>query len=824
MKKSIILLMSLLATAIFSEASAQTSTAETTRIVRLGEDSVHFRTLSQDVVTKRLIILEQGDKTQHSSLLKLNLDSFPALETLELLNITYTQLSFEGKKRSQLKSLLISASPAFNLSSAMEFLASHSWLEQLSIDGAVTAEIPSSIKKIRSLNTLSISNCDVVDLAKVLDALQKNPGLDVLRISGNFEVRFPSKYICKQYYQKIDVSDNYLSNFPAWLVDPEGITYLDISGNDLSLSEVLYPIKNIAIDTVITSITTIADTAFVHRMFKESVCLYKYDTVTEPESVYISSAAATSYTKTANLEIDYRSFEAPVEEATVHFQQFTGVPAREQLIMTPTGTKITIPANAIVDAQGNTVQNNYQIYFRELSDPASIFLSGVPMTYDSGGSENIFETAGMFEIYAMQDTNMLQLRPGAEMEIKLATTSMQQDFNLYKYNDSLGNWTFAGNNANTLVKGGPEGLSRAWTLQFLLDNYPFDTNNFSSRYENLTYARTRRLTSYFWGDKKDLRPFFKVKKIRSNRENRDNILFRFPYIYAGAKKKYVISTANYKELTPYCNYNWQYIGPMSKQEFLTAYCKIKRWTDIRVEYSDASNRFTISLKSPQSEVSFEAVPQIPNVSEDSKLEKLYARLDVRYKKTLSKVESSFDRALDRKKIRDQKKDWKIIKSAMSQEELKMTQADWLAYARQTLALFEQSDTSYNTPSSKLTRTLQVSGFGIWNCDHIRNNPSKVNVLAELRDAEGKKVIPKQAWMVCNTGLGVFPAQIKENKVTYVFIPNEMMAMCVIDQYDKLYVTHYADCKSAIDANGSKIIGCKLLVNPDTESLHQAMGF
>ncbi len=62
------------------------------------------------------------------------------------------------------------------------------------------------------------------------------------------------------------------------------------------------------------------------------------------------------------------------------------------------GTKVTFPANAFVDANGNQVSGNVKILYREFRDQADFFLSGIPMQYDSLGKTYQFESAGMMEI------------------------------------------------------------------------------------------------------------------------------------------------------------------------------------------------------------------------------------------------------------------------------------------------------------------------------------------------------------------------------------------------------------------------------------------
>jgi len=63
-----------------------------------------------------------------------------------------------------------------------------------------------------------------------------------------------------------------------------------------------------------------------------------------------------------------------------------------------TGSVVRIPANAFTDSTGKVVDGPVEIRYREFHDPASIFIAGIPMTYDSSGQQYHFESAGTFAL------------------------------------------------------------------------------------------------------------------------------------------------------------------------------------------------------------------------------------------------------------------------------------------------------------------------------------------------------------------------------------------------------------------------------------------
>ena len=66
----------------------------------------------------------------------------------------------------------------------------------------------------------------------------------------------------------------------------------------------------------------------------------------------------------------------------------------------PTGSSISIPANAFVNTNGEPVSDSIDIKYREFHNPLEIFLSGIPMTYDSAGVTRTLESAG--DVYKRQ--------------------------------------------------------------------------------------------------------------------------------------------------------------------------------------------------------------------------------------------------------------------------------------------------------------------------------------------------------------------------------------------------------------------------------------
>ena len=107
----------------------------------------------------------------------------------------------------------------------------------------------------------------------------------------------------------------------------------------------------------------------------------------------------------------------------------------------PNGTSIEIPANAIIDADGNLITEEVELSFTQYHSSADILASGIPMSYDSAGVSNNFESAGMFTLNAQVNNKKVFVKEGESMKVNLASDK-EQSFNFYELDEQSGDWTF----------------------------------------------------------------------------------------------------------------------------------------------------------------------------------------------------------------------------------------------------------------------------------------------------------------------------------------------------------------------------------------------
>lgn len=134
----------------------------------------------------------------------------------------------------------------------------------------------------------------------------------------------------------------------------------------------------------------------------------------------------------------------PLAEIDVEKTSFMIFPDQENKLEYFTGSVIHIPANAFTDEEGNIIEGEVIIHYREFHHLAEILISGIPMTYESAGTQYHFETAGMFEISGMQNNEPVFIHPQKRITVEMASGNEGDYFNQYFLDTNAGNWNYLG--------------------------------------------------------------------------------------------------------------------------------------------------------------------------------------------------------------------------------------------------------------------------------------------------------------------------------------------------------------------------------------------
>ena len=108
------------------------------------------------------------------------------------------------------------------------------------------------------------------------------------------------------------------------------------------------------------------------------------------------------------------------------------------------GTTIIVPAGALLDSKGNPVVGKATLRYREFQRSPEIFLSGIPMAYTDSGEYKVMQTAGMFEMRAVQDGAELKIADNKGIIVNLASSTGADGYNTFALDESTGKWQVTG--------------------------------------------------------------------------------------------------------------------------------------------------------------------------------------------------------------------------------------------------------------------------------------------------------------------------------------------------------------------------------------------
>lgn len=114
--------------------------------------------------------------------------------------------------------------------------------------------------------------------------------------------------------------------------------------------------------------------------------------------------------------------------------------SKDQILETKKMSRIYVDKNSFVDLNGNDVQGNIELVFKEYHSTGEILASKLPMVFKSeSGEVQDFESAGMFEITANQDGKALKLKPNKTIQVDLISDN-KRAFNFYDFNEKEMVW------------------------------------------------------------------------------------------------------------------------------------------------------------------------------------------------------------------------------------------------------------------------------------------------------------------------------------------------------------------------------------------------
>lgn len=150
----------------------------------------------------------------------------------------------------------------------------------------------------------------------------------------------------------------------------------------------------------------------------------------------------------------------PISNLSPDFQkQEMTNPHKGGIIEYPSGSRLVVPAAAFMTDRGALVGGEVEIYYRELHDYVDFFVAGIPMDYDSLGTQRYLTSAGMVEVYAEQNGKRLQLAPGKFIQVELVSEVSVKDYftlpsyYIYQLDTAARSWVYRNVDMLQFVEG-----------------------------------------------------------------------------------------------------------------------------------------------------------------------------------------------------------------------------------------------------------------------------------------------------------------------------------------------------------------------------------
>lgn len=132
----------------------------------------------------------------------------------------------------------------------------------------------------------------------------------------------------------------------------------------------------------------------------------------------------------------------PSQKISVPYSSYKVNAAKGGEIKHSTQSKIKVPAKAFINKEGADIVGDVEIRYREFHNQADIIASGIPMTYDSAGTQYHLESAGMFDIRGYQNGEPVFIKPGKPITVELVSQQPADHYNQYVLDTIAGNWKY----------------------------------------------------------------------------------------------------------------------------------------------------------------------------------------------------------------------------------------------------------------------------------------------------------------------------------------------------------------------------------------------
>lgn len=529
---------------------------------------------------------------------------------------------------------------------------------------------------------------------------------------------------------------------------------------------------------------TISKTAFdsIFSVFKN------YTEITETTD---QNSESTNATINPYIKPPIKGLETPFERFEIQASQ--GLTE----LVTKSGTKITLPSNALIDTNGKPYNGAYTLLYREYKNGMDAFLSGIPMVYANNGDTNMFETNGMFEVQAVANGQILSLKENATLNIEMEGAKADTGFDFFEL-DTTGNWKkiAPSSSINPISKA----QNNTQVIRQIGRYYLIDTLSFESKYRSLKHSVYEdRLPAF--SDQITYR-FFHLNYYESpNRKGRTGYKhhprtrnFRIRLLPKRQRDDQELriqlaidlnAVKIFKEYKAFNNTVWVLKENCGRQLFKERYKQNKIYKDFRILYNTDDNSCVLELKTLQGFIQLE-VDLAQTLAQNKMSLRRFENHYNRYQRILNKKRDRYNKTVKRRKKNP--------------------------FIYRYIQLDTLNPNSINLAPNQFLYSIVVSRFGIYNCDRIRILESRIAVKPQLLDSSNLRIHPEMYYVFYPELNMVY--SLTQN--SFYIDPNAAMYIMVIDQQSNMWCYTRNQIKNTLWSVGATV---PLMLSRFNQNIH-----
>lgn len=436
----------------------------------------------------------------------------------------------------------------------------------------------------------------------------------------------------------------------------------------------------------------------------------------------------------------------PLEHVNVAYTNYSVDAAQGGELNYETGSIIKIPQNAFLDKNGNVVTGKVDVQYREFHDLVDIFVSGIPMNYDSGGVQYHFESAGMVEIMAYQNNEPLLVNPNSKIDIAMMSQQTEDKYNLYYLDTVKKQWVNQGRD-KIVQKEEPAVESTEETIQPQKKKIDSD-------------AELKALATRMMAMQVETKEALNEKPMEPKKADNESFIFDFD-----------VSPKEFPEIALYEGMYFQ-IGKENKN-FNPALYK-STWEDAELRENVKGVSYLLRLKKGEETHEFVVYPVYKGGTYETAM-KMYEQKYQDYQAELTRKKEAEQKAKEEYEARLAKL------KADQQEQMRVWQEQ------------QQTRVTYASSVNQVYRAFQVSGFGVWNVDRPFAQQWQP-VIAKFTDKEGNPLNLSYAY-VADRSRNMMITWYPNNFTNFRFSPGGNQMIWGVTQENKLAVFGYEEVKA-----------------------------